>query len=220
MGPSTRSPLTEDSLSISERRRDPDVPFIADNAVGAVLKIHVEVENGNASGALRQFSEHPRIQARFGESGYRVRIGYGLHVGWAIEGAIGSHYKIDVNYLSPDVSLASKMEEETKHYGVPVLFTEPLFGLLSSGAQRRCRKVDRISLGGDAEPMYLYTVDMIQLPRQLAPDTHVMHIDFEGACPRASPSHARAAMPTIAARRGPRHPAPAGGAAPGLRALL
>ena len=33
-------------------------------------------------------------------------MGFGLHVGWAIEGAIGSEYKIDASYLSPNAFIA------------------------------------------------------------------------------------------------------------------
>ena len=29
----------------------------------------------------------------------QVTLGFGLHCGWAIEGAIGSEYKIDASYL-------------------------------------------------------------------------------------------------------------------------
>jgi len=32
-------------------------------------------------------------------------MGFGLHFGWAIEGSIGSEYKIDASYLSPNVFL-------------------------------------------------------------------------------------------------------------------
>jgi len=32
-------------------------------------------------------------------------MSFGLHLGWAIEGAIGSYFKIDVSYLSPNVNL-------------------------------------------------------------------------------------------------------------------
>ena len=39
-----------------------------------------------------------------------VSVGFGLHVGWAIEGAIGSDFKIDASYLSPNVNLASRIE--------------------------------------------------------------------------------------------------------------
>ena len=38
-----------------------------------------------------------------------VKMGFGLHVGWAIEGPIGSEYKIDASYLSPSVNMASKL---------------------------------------------------------------------------------------------------------------
>ena len=31
---------------------------------------------------------------------YKVKMGYGLHLGWGIEGAIGSLFKIDASYLS------------------------------------------------------------------------------------------------------------------------
>jgi class 3 adenylate cyclase len=41
-------------------------------------------------------------------------MGFGLHVGWAIEGAIGSFFKIDASYLSPNVNIASKLEGATK----------------------------------------------------------------------------------------------------------
>jgi hypothetical protein len=40
---------------------------------------------------------------------YEVDMGFGLHVGWAIEGAIGSIYKIDASYLSPNVNIASRL---------------------------------------------------------------------------------------------------------------
>ena len=39
----------------------------------------------------------------------KVHMGFGLHTGWAIEGAIGSDFKIDASYLSPNVNLASRI---------------------------------------------------------------------------------------------------------------
>jgi class 3 adenylate cyclase len=46
--------------------------------------------------------------------GYAVKMGFGLHQGWAIEGAIGSFFKIDASYLSPNVNMASRLEAATK----------------------------------------------------------------------------------------------------------
>ena len=41
-------------------------------------------------------------------------MGFGLNLGWAIEGAIGSTYKIDASYLSPNVNLAARLEAACK----------------------------------------------------------------------------------------------------------
>ena len=56
---------------------------------------------------LVEYSRDPRILARM--PGYTVKMGFGLHSGWAIEGAIGSEYKIDASYLSPNVNMASRL---------------------------------------------------------------------------------------------------------------
>jgi class 3 adenylate cyclase len=58
---------------------------------------------------------------------YSVKIGFGLHIGWSIEGAIGSEFKIDASYLSPNVGMASRLEGATKHYGVPLLVSSELY---------------------------------------------------------------------------------------------
>lgn len=41
-------------------------------------------------------------------------MGFGLHLGWAIEGLIGSSFKIDASYLSPNVNMAARLEAATK----------------------------------------------------------------------------------------------------------
>ena len=74
---------------------------------------------------MTKYKDHTKLRARMGDD-YRVRLGYGLHVGWSIEGAIGSEYKIDASYLSPHVNMCNKLEEETKTYGTPYLISGPL----------------------------------------------------------------------------------------------
>lgn len=44
------------------------------------------------------------------DAGRHIELGYGLHYGWAIEGAIGSSMKIDASYLSPHVNTAARLE--------------------------------------------------------------------------------------------------------------
>jgi class 3 adenylate cyclase len=54
---------------------------------------------------------------------YRVRMGFGLHIGWGIEGAVGSKFKIDASYLSPNVNMAARLEAATKQFGVTLLIS-------------------------------------------------------------------------------------------------
>jgi class 3 adenylate cyclase len=65
-----------------------------------------------------------RLQKRM--PNYKVKIGFGLHMGWGIEGAIGSEFKIDASYLSPNVNMAGRLEASTKQYGVPLLISNDL----------------------------------------------------------------------------------------------
>lgn len=64
---------------------------------------------------------------------FKVDMGFGLHHGWAIEGAIGSIHKVDVSYLSPHVNMSARLEAATKQFGVPLLMSGSFVKLLSQG---------------------------------------------------------------------------------------
>jgi class 3 adenylate cyclase len=98
-----------------------------------------------------------RLYKRF--PNYAVRIGSGLHIGWAIEGAVGTMRKIDATYLSPHVYFTEFLESSTKAYGVPLLISEPFYDLLSLEAKKFVRQVDRIRKSPTEPPMSLYTYD-------------------------------------------------------------
>ena len=51
-------------------------------------------------------------------------MGFGLHAGWAIEGAVGSIHKVDATYLSPHVNMAARLETSSRQYGVPILISQ------------------------------------------------------------------------------------------------
>lgn len=71
----------------------------ADLSVMAFLKTIAQL---NKSRKTFKYREHEGLNKRM--PNYSVKLGLGLHVGWAIEGAIGSFYKIDASYLSPNVN--------------------------------------------------------------------------------------------------------------------
>lgn len=66
---------------------------------------------------LAAYRGHPGLQQRLGKD-CRVNLSSGLHYGWAIEGAVGSEFKIDASYLSPNVSIAETVERATQICGV------------------------------------------------------------------------------------------------------
>lgn len=79
---------------------------------------------------------------------FKVKMGFGLHQGWAIEGAIGSYFKIDASYLSPNVNMSSRLEAATKQYGVNLLISGALFDILTRDVKSLCREVDTVTVKG------------------------------------------------------------------------
>ena len=92
--------------------------------------------------------------------GYQVAMGFGLHVGWAIEGAIGSEYKIDASYLSPHVNMASRLEAATKQYGASILLSDDFVRMLSPEVRALVRQVDCVTVKGSNQPVGLFTYDV------------------------------------------------------------
>ena len=76
---------------------------------------------------ILSYNNHKKLQKNI--RGFKVSMGFGLHAGWAIEGAIGSHLKIDMSYLSPNVNMSMRLEGLTKIFHVPFLFTSSLYNL-------------------------------------------------------------------------------------------
>jgi len=135
-----------------------EVSAIADQALLAFCKTMCEL--GKRQDFICNFSVSAtaRLYKRF--PGYKVRIGSGLHVGWAVEGAIGSNSKIDVSYLSPHVNKTEFLESSTKAYGVSLLMSEQFYKLLSPAVNKYVRQVDRVRTSEKEEPFGLYTYDM------------------------------------------------------------
>jgi hypothetical protein len=107
---------------------------------------------------LQSLCADPRLQGKKGEP-FELHMRFGLHAGWAIEGAVGSRHKVDATYLSPHVNLAARMETAATQYGVPVLMTDSFYQILSTDPRKRCRKLDVITVKGSATPRSIYTFD-------------------------------------------------------------
>ena len=78
---------------------------MADLAVYSFLKIISKITK---SSTLDKYKKNSKLTERIKD--YKgVKLGFGLHVGWSIEGPIGSEFKIDTSYLSPDANLSSRL---------------------------------------------------------------------------------------------------------------
>ena len=79
--------------------------------------------------------------------------------GWAVEGAVGSEYKIDATYLSPHVNMASRMMSACKQYGVTLLMSQAVEELLSKPARAVMRHLDTVYVKGSNVAQRVYTFD-------------------------------------------------------------
>ena len=143
---------------VVDLRRVPGVDSLCDKALIGYLKIIVEL---NRQENILAYRKEPKLTNN-GTTEFIVRMGFGLHAGWAIEGAVGSHHKIDATYLSPHVNMAARLETSSRQYGVPVLISQMAWELMSPVVQDLCRKLDVVTVKGSEFPIGIYTYDCNQ----------------------------------------------------------
>jgi class 3 adenylate cyclase len=139
-------------------RRVPGVDVLADCALIGYTKIIAEI---NRCEDVLKYRQEPRLTMN-GTQEFLVRMGFGLHAGWAIEGAVGSLQKVDATYLSPHVNMAARLETSSKQYGVPLLMSQNFYELMSDEGRSYCRRLDVITVKGSEVPIGIYTYDVQQ----------------------------------------------------------
>lgn len=144
--------FTESDLEMAAR--DKWVPTVGDKAMASLIRLTITVRGATH---ITELVQNEVLQRRL--PGYTVRLGCGLHVGWAIEGALGSQKKIDATYLSPATNIAMGLEGATKQYGNLLLISQATYELFSPFVKAKVRKVDRVFATAGAEPFDLYTYD-------------------------------------------------------------
>jgi len=129
---------------------------LADMAVVSCVRI---LGCTHSNKTLAEYRGHPGLIQRLGAH-CRVNLSFGLHRGWAIEGAVGSEFKIDASYLSPNVSIAESLELATKVYHVSILASQDCITSCSKALARQCRLIDKVNMKGSKTPLSLYVYDV------------------------------------------------------------
>lgn len=135
---------------------------LADKALIAAVKTITEIERDTG---IIAYKRHPRISTRFDKK-YKTQVSFGLHVGIAIEGAIGSDMKIDYLNVSPDAAISVRINELCEQYDTQILLTGDMYDTLSERAQNTCRFIDRIVIREtEGEVLKLYNLEMREIDK-------------------------------------------------------
>lgn len=132
----------------------PGISTFTDRAVIGMLKSFAGIHRDRK---LMAYSRDFRLSAGVGT--FDINLFFGMDAGWAVEGAVGSEYKIDATYLSPHVNMASRMMSASKQYGVTILMSEAVQELMSNNAKSKLRNVDRVTVKGSTWVQKIYTYD-------------------------------------------------------------
>jgi class 3 adenylate cyclase len=126
-----------------------EVHQIVDLALIAFIKIIIQIKKSHK---LAKYKKNRCLNARI--PNYRVKLGFGLHVGYSIEGAIGSMYKIDASYLSPNVDKAAEIQESTKEYGKSLILSQQFVDQMGEESRKQ------VTYLGKHDNEAIYTVEL------------------------------------------------------------
>jgi class 3 adenylate cyclase len=132
----------------------PGIQTFADRALLGCLKSFAGLHRDQN---MQDWQRDFRLGAGVGN--FHISVIYGMDAGWAVEGAVGSEYKIDATYLSPHVNMASRMMSACKLYGVKVLLSQAVEELMSKNARSKLRHLDTVYVKGSNVSQRIYTYD-------------------------------------------------------------
>jgi Adenylate and Guanylate cyclase catalytic domain len=145
--------VSKQAMSVSLQSL-PGISTFTDCAVIGMLKSYASIHRDKK---LLTWNDDFRLGA--GVGAFTVSLLYGMDAGWAVEGAVGSEYKIDATYLSPHVNMASRMMSACKQYGVSILLSQAVQELMSDAARSKLRHLDTVTVKGSSVKQRIYTYD-------------------------------------------------------------
>ncbi|MBN1148857.1 MAG: adenylate/guanylate cyclase domain-containing protein [Anaerolineales bacterium] len=108
--------------------------------------------------ALEMLARLAEMQAEWtARIGRPLQIGIGVNTGYAFVGNIGSHRRLDYTVIGDAVNLASRLQDLTKQFGIPILFSKTTCEMLDAAIKTRFVAAEVVK--GRIQPVEIYTVD-------------------------------------------------------------
>ncbi len=123
-------------------------PHHAANACRAALEMKARLTTLNSD-------REQEAKAR-GEAFLPIRIGIGVNTGPCVVGNMGSDLRFNYTVLGDTVNLASRIEGQTKTYGVPILAGANT--MIAAGDEFAALELDIIRVKGKTEPEVIYGI--------------------------------------------------------------
>jgi adenylate cyclase len=125
-----------------------DDPDHASNACEAALDMLAELETLN---------RERELEAQAGEQTFiPMKVGIGINTGRCVVGNMGSDRRMQYTVMGDTVNVASRIEGQTKSYGVSILVGAKTAEVLSE--RYALIELDSIAVKGKTEPEVIYTV--------------------------------------------------------------
>jgi adenylate cyclase len=156
-----------------------DDPDHASHAVGVALRMLEAIETLNAELHLEAEGD--------GSKPHVLKIGIGINTGDCVVGNMGSSRRFDYSVLGDAVNLASRLEGESKNYGVPLLIGEQTARL--SAAHFTSAELDSITVKGRTTLSPIFTVLQPEpSPQALASHKQLLAAKYTGALQAQDPA--------------------------------
>ena len=124
----------DDGLFLDE---SPQVNQMTDLALISYIKI---MEKMKHSKILSKYRKDPKLQKYIID--FDIRFNFAFDLGWAIEGPIGSPFKIDATYISPYSKRVTSICKLCPSYGVNIIMSDTFVERLSESARNTLRMID------------------------------------------------------------------------------
>jgi len=135
--------------------------FIGDGLMvefGAPLE-DIEQEKHALQTAVAMQSELKKLNAKWAQQGRpNLKMGIGVHTGFAIVGNIGSEKRMEYTAIGDTVNVASRLEQATKSFKTSILLSETT--KLGAQGLYPYKSLGPIALPGRTQPVDAYTIEL------------------------------------------------------------